>query len=46
MGGKWVSFNNMTERHEYLYVKKQHKEIFEQSWNYTTDFLQGIKENS
>ena len=23
MGGKWVSFNEMTERHEYLYVKRQ-----------------------
>eukprot|EP00974_Lingulodinium_polyedra_P003930 369581-Lingulodinium_polyedra.AAC.1 len=23
MGGRWVSWNDMTERYEYLYVKRQ-----------------------
>lgn len=32
MGGAWVSFNEMTKRHEYLYLKKHHQEEMSQCW--------------
>ena len=38
MLGAWVSFNAMTERAEFLYIQKIHKESFTQAWStYTTE---------
>ena len=46
MSGQWTSYNKMTERDEFLYIKKTRKEIFEQSWVHTTDYLRDtIQEN-
>jgi hypothetical protein len=33
MQGRWVSYNLMTERWEYLYVKRFHIEEFKQAWS-------------
>lgn len=32
MGGKWLSFNPLTERVEFLHVRKQYNELFRQKW--------------
>ena len=32
MGGSWLSYNAMTERTDVLYVKKTHKQVFQQKW--------------
>jgi hypothetical protein len=33
MGGKWTSFNGMTERFEFLYIQRTFVEEFRQSWS-------------
>jgi len=40
MGSIWVSWNTMTERHEFLYIRKVHIEVFEKAWG-----LHKAKEN-
>ena len=32
MGGKWVDYNPMTERYEFLYVKRCHITTFTEAW--------------
>ena len=32
LGGDWVSINQMTERLEFLHLKREHKDIFSQCW--------------
>ena len=34
MGGNWVSYNEMSERAEFLYCRKQHRETFAQKWEH------------
>ena len=40
MSGKWISFNCMTERWEFLYVKIQYHEMFQTEWTQTKSWLQ------
>lgn len=30
--GKWISWNAMTERYEFLYIRRQHVEVYKESW--------------
>lgn len=32
MQGKWVAYNAMTERYEYLYIRRQHSEVHREVW--------------
>lgn len=38
MGGKWCMYNGMTERMEYLHIRKQCIEQFHRSWGLFTSF--------
>lgn len=33
MSGAWVHFNSFTLRYEFLFIRKQHIEVFEKSWS-------------
>ena len=41
MKGKWCIYNDMTDRPEYLYVRKCHKETFSRKW---ASFLESAKD--
>ena len=41
MGGRWIQYNDMTERFEYLYVKKIWEKAFTKSWSMYTEFRDG-----
>ena len=44
MGGRWVSFNAMTERWEYLYVSREFVQNFKESWTmYRTQIKEGCQ---
>ena len=43
MGGKWRAWNPMTERWEYLWVKKYHIESFSRSWTHIMDFAKNAQ---
>ena len=32
MGGDWISFNCMTERLEFLHIRREHTDIFKRAW--------------
>lgn len=45
MQGKWISWNAMTERYEFLYIRRQHVEIYKESWRLFEEFFDELKRN-
>ena len=43
MGGKWVLYNEMTERIEILYVRKTHRQIYRQKWTQWREWSDNAK---
>ena len=43
MRGKWVSFNTMSKRIEFLYVKKEYRDLFSQAWSETQEEFNAVK---
>ena len=40
MGGKWVKWNQMTERWEYLWVTHEHIQAFTTQWTETLTWME------
>eukprot|EP00969_Alexandrium_andersonii_P356598 15446903-Alexandrium_andersonii.AAC.2 len=45
MAGSWVSRNPMTERNEYLYLRRQHIDVFAESWAMYRDEWDSTKQD-
>ena len=43
MGGRWIKYNKMTERWEFLHVKTMFSEVFSQDWEKVSEWMQAFE---